>query len=95
MPKHSVGLGAATRPGSGVGKAGEKQIELPPPPSWGKSTLYELTVLTQGEASQQVQLCLRGLGFFLPDDRVAAPEATWHLPAGGRIMTLEAKRPRF
>lgn len=82
-------------------QGGEKKIELintpwlPPSPSWGKATIYEPIVLTQGKASQQCSSVPHCTGFFLPDYRVATQEATWHLMAGGKILKLEAKRPKF
>lgn len=92
MPKHSLGLGATTCPGSGVGKAGEKQIELintpwlPPTPSWGKSTIYELTVLTQGEASQQYSsVCIAsGFSFLTTWQLHRRPRGTSGLVGGAR-----------
>lgn len=92
MPKHSLGLGATTCPGSGVGKAGEKQIELintpwlPPTPSWGKSTIYELTVLTQGEASQQCSsVCIAsGFSFLTTGQLHGRPRGTSGLVGGAR-----------
>lgn len=88
MPKLSLGQGATTWPGAGVGKAGEKQIALintpwlPPTPSWEKSTIYEPTVLTQGEASQQYSsVCIAsGFSFLPPGSNTGgrvAPQGWW------------------
>lgn len=101
IPKHSLSQGATTCPRSGMRKAGEKKIELintpwlAQTPPWGKSTIPNPAVPTQGKGLQQYSIVPHCLGFFLPDYHVATQEATRHLMADGKIMKPEAKRFKF